>query len=134
VVRLSKKVEYGLIALQHMAAARTAPAVTARELADRYGIPYDLLAKVLQLLARAGVIISTQGVRGGYALARDPAEIPVSHIIRVIEGTAPAITQCISEGPESCGVFSVCTIKSPLLKVQANIERAFDSMTLAEIV
>jgi Rrf2 family protein len=133
-VRLSKKVEYGLIALQHMAAARTAPAVTAREIADRYGIPYDLLAKVLQLLARAGVIISTQGVRGGYALARDPADIPVSHIIRVIEGTAPAITQCISEGPESCGVFSVCTIKSPLLKVQANIERAFDSMTLAEIV
>jgi Rrf2 family protein len=134
VVRLSKKVEYGLIALQHMAAARTAPAVTAREIADRYGVPYDLLAKVLQRLARAGVIVSTQGVRGGYALARDPADIPVSHIIRVIEGTAPAITQCISEGPESCGVFSVCTIKSPLLKVQANIERAFDSMSLAEIV
>lgn len=133
-VRLSKKVEYGLIALQHMAAARTAPAVTAREIADRYGVPYDLLAKVLQRLARAGVIVSTQGVRGGYALARDPADIPVSHIIRVIEGTAPAITQCISEGPESCGVFSVCTIKSPLLKVQANIERAFDSMSLAEIV
>ena len=122
------------MALQHMAVARHGPAVTAREMADRYSIPYDLLAKVLQRLARAGVIHSTQGVRGGYALARDPSEIAVSHIIRVIEGTPPAITQCISEGPESCGVFSVCTIKSPLLKVQANIERAFDSMSLAEIV
>jgi Rrf2 family protein len=134
VVRLSKKVEYGLMALQHMAAARNGPAMTAREIAERYNIPYDLLAKVLQRLARAGLIVSTQGVRGGYALARDPAQIPVSHIIRVIEGTAPAITQCISEGPASCGVFSVCTIKSPLLKVQANIERAFDSMSLAEIM
>ncbi len=133
-VRLSKKVEYGLMALQHMAVMRHGPAVTAREIADRYSIPYDLLAKVLQRLARAGLIHSTQGVRGGYALAGDPAAIPVSRIIRVIEGTAPAITQCISDGPESCGVFSVCTIKSPLLKVQANIERAFDSMSLAEIV
>jgi Rrf2 family transcriptional regulator, cysteine metabolism repressor len=122
------------MALQHMASARNGPAMTAREIAERHGIPYDLLAKVLQRLARAGLIQSTQGVRGGYVLARDPAEIAVSRIIRVIEGTAPAITQCISDGPESCGVFSVCTIKSPLLKVQANIERAFDSMSLAEIV
>lgn len=122
------------MALRHFAATRNGPAVTAREIADRYGIPYDLLAKVLQRLARSGIIHSTQGVRGGYALARDPGEIPVSHIIRVIEGTAPAIAQCISDGPESCGVFDACTIKSPLLKVQANIERAFDAMTLAEIV
>lgn len=133
-VRLSKKVEYGLMALRHIAATRSGPVVTAREIADAYSIPYDLLAKVLQRLARAGVILSTQGVRGGYMLARNPSEIPVSRVIRVIEGTAPAITQCMSEGPGSCGVFDVCTIKSPLLKVQANIERAFDSMTLAEIV
>lgn len=122
------------MALRHIAATRNGPIVTAREIADAYSIPYDLLAKVLQRLARAGVIISTQGVRGGYTLAQSPSEIPVSRIIRVIEGTAPAITQCISDGPESCGVFDVCTIKSPLLKVQANIERAFDAMTLAEIV
>ena len=122
------------MALGHIAATRNGPIVTAREIADTYSIPYDLLAKVLQRLARAGVIISTQGVRGGYTLARSPSEIPVSRIIRVIEGTAPAITQCISDGPGSCGVFDVCTIKSPLLKVQANIAKAFDAMTLAEIV
>lgn len=134
VVRLSKKVEYGLMALRHFAVTRDGPVVTAREISDAYGIPYDLLAKVLQRLARAGVIHSTQGVRGGYALARNPAEIPVSHIIHVIEGTAPAITHCISDGPSGCGVFDACTIKSPLLKVQASIERAFDAMTLAEIL
>lgn len=133
-VRLSKKVEYGLIAIRHIATCSNGCVVTAREIADIYNISYDLLAKVLQKLARAGLIVSHQGVRGGYTLLRNPSELPVSTIIHAIEGTAPVIAQCLSEGPLSCGVFDVCTIKSPLQKVQANIEKAFSSMTLAEIV
>jgi Rrf2 family protein len=131
-VRLSKKAEYGIIALRHVASVRGV--VTAKEIADTYRIPYELLAKVMQKLARAGLLVSHQGVRGGYSLARNPAQVQVSSIIHAIEGTAPMIAQCMSEGPASCGVFDVCTIKSPLHKVQANIERAFSDMTLAEIV
>lgn len=132
-VRLSKKVEYGLIAIRHIA---TDPSrvVTAKEIADRYLIPYELLAKVLQRLTRAGFISSHQGVRGGYTLAKNPHEISVSMIINAIEGTAMGIAKCMTDGPDSCDVFRVCTIKSPLSKVQANIENAFNSMTLAQIV
>jgi len=133
-VRLSKKVEYGLIAIRHVAARTNGDIVTARDIADAYGISYELLAKVLQRMAKAGLIISHQGVYGGYSLAKNPSEITVSMIINVIEGNVPMIAQCMVEGPTSCGVFDVCTIKSPLHKVQANIERAFESMTLAEIV
>ena len=133
-VRLSKKVEYGLIAIRHIATRTTGDVVTAKEIAELYRIPYELLAKVLQKLTKSGLIASHQGVRGGYTLARQPEEIPVSLIIRAIEGTSPAIAQCMSDGPESCNVFTVCTIKSPLTKVQANIERAFSAMTLSEIV
>lgn len=133
-VRLSKRVEYGLIAIRHIAACSVGHIVTAREIADTYSIPYEMLAKVLQKMSRANLVVSHQGVHGGYTLTRNPHDVPVSLIINVIEGNLPAITQCISDGPDSCGVFSVCTIKSPLLKIQANIERAFSSMTLAEIV
>jgi Rrf2 family protein len=133
-VRLSRKVEYGLIAIRHIAATQNGHVLTAREIADAYGISYELLAKVLQRLARSGLIVSHQGVRGGYTLARDPVDIPVARVIAAIEGSASGITRCITEGPESCTVFSVCTIKDPLQKVQANIERAFESMTVAEIV
>jgi Rrf2 family protein len=108
--------------------------VTAKEIADTYGIPYELLSKVLQKLTKSGLISSHQGMRGGYALARPPVEIPVSLIISAIEGTRQAIVQCLSEGPQTCNVFTVCTIKSPLTKVQANIERAFSTMNLSEIV
>ncbi|MEK9137017.1 MAG: Rrf2 family transcriptional regulator [Bacteroidota bacterium] len=133
-VRLSKRVEYGLIALRHVAARSNGHIVTAREIADAYHISHELVAKVLQKMAKAGLIVSHQGVYGGYTLARNPNDITVSRIINVIEGTMPMIAQCMVEGPASCGVFDVCTIKSPLQKVQANIERAFNSMTLSEIV
>jgi Rrf2 family protein len=133
-VRLSKKVEYGLIAIRHIAAQNGMAVVTAKEISDNYRIPYDLLAKVLQKLARAGLLVSHQGTKGGYTLAKRPQDIPVAMIIHAIEGTTPMIARCMADGAESCGVFTVCTIKSPLTKVQENIERAFNSMTLSEIV
>lgn len=133
-VRLSKKVEYGLIAIRHVATRGAGEVVTTKEIAGRYGVPYELLAKVLQRLSRAGLVASTQGVRGGYTLTRNPNDISIAMIINAIEGASPAIAQCMTDGPHSCDVFSVCTIKSPLSKVQANIENAFNSMTLAQIV
>jgi Rrf2 family protein len=133
-VRLSKKVEYGLIAIRHIATKHQGDIVTAKEIAEIYKIPYELLAKVLQKLTKSGLIASHQGVRGGYTLAKSACDIPVSMIINAIEGSQPMIAQCMSDGPDSCNVFTVCTIKSPLTKVQANIERAFSTMTLSEIV
>jgi Rrf2 family protein len=134
VVRLSKRVEYGLIAIRHIAAQRIGSVVTAKEIAQVYGIPYEMLAKVLQKLTREHLIVSYHGVHGGYQLAKPPREVRVSAIINAIEGSSPTITQCLAEGPESCTIFPVCTIKSPLMKVQENIEMAFHRMTLEEIV
>jgi Rrf2 family protein len=111
-VRLSKKVEYGLIAIRYIATRGVGDLVTAKEIADTYKIPFEMLSKVLQRLTRAGLVLSTQGVHGGYALARRPSEIAVSAIINAIEGTPPVIAQCLSDGPESCIVSSTCTIKS----------------------
>ncbi|MGB5873963.1 MAG: Rrf2 family transcriptional regulator [Bacteroidota bacterium] len=133
-VRLSKRVEYGLIAMKHIATRRGGDLVTAKEIAEKYKIPYELLAKVLQRLSKSGLIVSVHGVHGGYSLAGNPAEIPLSSIINAIEGARPVIAQCLSQGPESCDVFDVCTIKIPLTKVQSNIERAFNTMMLSEIV
>jgi len=132
-VRLSKKVEYGIIGLRHIA-VHPYEVVTAKEISEAYNIPYELLAKVLQKLTRAGLIVSHHGVHGGYTLSKDPNDVAVSAIINAIEGRTPVIAQCMSEGPDSCGVFDFCTIRSPLYKVQANIENVFRSMTLSQIV
>jgi len=75
--QLSKKVEYGLIAVRHMAGGTRGQIFTAKEIADTYHIPYELLAKVMQKLVRRGYIASYQGVNGGYTLGRNPSELKV---------------------------------------------------------
>jgi len=89
-LRLSKKADYALIAMKHLAQsasraeARTreggtgAPSASAREIAEQYDIPIELLAKVLQRLVRTGLLASTQGTRGGYTLSRPPTSISIA--------------------------------------------------------
>lgn len=133
-LKLSKKTEYGLIAIRHIAAAERGRVITAKEIADRYGIPYELLAKVMQKLAKRGLIVSHQGVYGGYTLAVGAGDLPISAIISAIEDQLPAIAQCIAESPDSCSIYDNCTIKNPLGKIQLNIEQVFKTMKLSEIV
>jgi Rrf2 family protein len=132
--QLSKKVEYGLIALRHMAMHPMGQVFTAKELAGEYDVPYELLAKVLQKLARAGVVTSTQGVRGGYALGRDPKSMTVASVIQIIEDEKPMIAECYVEGPDSCSIFDSCTIRKPLGKVQRDLNVLFDKMTIHQII
>ncbi len=133
-LQLSKKVEYGLIALRHMALKPMGQVFTAKELASENGIPYELLAKVLQKLAKSGVIRSLQGVRGGYALAKRPNELAVSFVVRIIEEERPMVAECYTEGPEGCYLFDNCTIRRPLGKLQRDLNVLFDKMTVQEII
>lgn len=132
-MQLSKKVEYGLIALRHMA-MKPGQIYTAKEIAKEYDIPFELLAKVLQKLARSGVVRSLQGVRGGYSLSRRPNELTMSYIIHVIEEERPMVAECYSDGADSCYLFGNCTIRRPLGKLQRNLNILFDNMTVQEII
>jgi Rrf2 family protein len=132
-LRLSKKVEYGLIAIRHIASRSSASITTAKEISDKYDIPPELLAKVLQRLAKVGLVTSYAGVKGGYSLGRKSSEITLSSIINAIDGPQN-ITDCHADSPEVCNMYDNCTIKNPLEKVQSNIDKAFSSMTLSEIV
>lgn len=133
-LRLSKKVEYGLMALQHL--ARTSGAVsTVREVADEFSISYDLLAKIMQELKRDGVVDSYQGVKGGYALMLSLDQITIGRVIGALE-SAPSLTECIANGSEetSCARFSTCTLKDPMQKLQARLDSTLSSVTVAQLL
>ena len=133
--QLSKKVEYCLIAMRHMALSTNGHIFTTKEIADRYHISYDLLAKVMQKLAKEKFISSYQGVHGGYTLSRHPSELKISAIINAIEGqSSVSIIQCEAERPENCVIHSTCTIKDPLVKLQAGINKMFEDMSIMEMV
>jgi Rrf2 family protein len=133
-LQLSKKVEYGLIALRHMAMNPRGQVFTAKEIAARYDIPYELLAKVLQKLSKSEIVSSTQGVHGGYTLAQKPNEVRVSRIIDTIEEEKPTIAECYAGGSEECSIFDACTIRRPLEKVQHNLNVLLENTTLEQIV
>src|SRR5689334_5949812 len=90
--KLSKKADYGLIALKHLA-QHSDESISAREIAKEYRIPAELLAKVLQRLARKGILVSQHGTNGGYVLARDPSRISIVDVVEALEGPI-AITPC----------------------------------------
>jgi len=133
-LQLSKKVEYGLIALRHMAMNPRGQVFTAKEIAVKYEISYELLAKILQKLTKAGVVNSIQGMRGGYSLSKNPNELRVSNIIRIIEEEKPTIAECYAEDGENCSIFNACTIRKPLGKMQHNLNLLLENTTLEQIV
>jgi Rrf2 family protein len=133
--QLSKKVEYGLIAIRHMAMSPPGHIITTKEISEKYEIPYELLAKVMQKLAKEKFIASYQGVHGGYMLARNPSDLKVAEVINVLEGK-PNVTiiQCEAESPENCIIHHTCTIKNPLVKLQSTINKMFSDLTIMEMV
>jgi len=130
-LKLSKKSDYGLIAMRHLASKDTGGSCNTREIAKAYGIPSELLAKVLQKLAKNGLLISQHGVEGGYTLARHPSSVTAFDVIRAIDGPL-LITSCVTARGE-CSQASTCTVREPLSKVNEVIAKALNSVTLATL-
>jgi FeS assembly SUF system regulator len=131
-LRLSKKADYALIAMKHLAQrCAGAQSTSAREIAAQYDIPIELLAKVLQRLVRTGLLVSTQGTRGGYALSRSAASISVADVIQAIDGPL-TVTACSSE-KNDCEQYSKCSIRDPLWQIRERIVAALGTVTLSEM-
>jgi Rrf2 family protein len=130
-LRLSKKADYALMAMKHLATRADGASASAREIAEAYDIPVELLAKILQRLARHGLVKSLQGTRGGYRLARETAKISVADIIEAIEGPL-RVTACSTE-EENCGQYAKCSIRDPLWRIKDRIVSALSDCSLQEI-
>lgn len=128
-LRLSKKADYALMAMTHLA-ARPGSA-SSREIAEQYDIPIELLAKVLQRLTRRGLLTSQQGTRGGYQLSRPPATISVSDVIDAIDGPI-AVTACSSHAGR-CGQFEKCNVRDPLWRIREIIVSALATTSVSEL-
>ncbi len=130
-LKLSKKADYGLIAIRHLAELPASEACSTREISSAYGIPTELLAKILQKLARNGLLVSQHGTNGGYVLAKRPSEITAFEVIRAIEGPL-FITSCVTDRRE-CGQMTKCTVREPLRKVNETLVRALSEVTISSL-
>jgi Rrf2 family protein len=131
-LRLTKKADYGLMALKYLAEQSGGSAHSAKDIAEAYHIPPQLLAKILQTLAKSGLLVSHAGTNGGYALSRPAVEISAFEVIRAIDGPL-FITSCITIHG-ACDLTSTCTIKEPLRKVNDSIKDLLSGIRIADLV
>jgi Rrf2 family protein len=129
-LRFTKRADYGLMAVHYIAVHEPHGSVSAKRIAEEFRIPPELLAKILQRLAKEGLIVSHNGPKGGYALARHPNEISVGQVVRALEGPLTVFT-CYED--ESCPQMERCNIRRPVQKIQTAISYMLDTMSLAEL-
>ena len=129
-LKLNKKTEYALIALQHMQSKAHDEITSAKEVVENYDLPASLLAKVLQQLAKQEIIEPIQGPSGGYKLRKSLDKIKLNDFIEIIEGPV-GLVDCIND--PDCGHIGTCNIRLPIERVNNTIKELFSNMTLADL-
>lgn len=131
-LKLSKTTDYGIALLARLAEGRATAPQNARELAASAELPVPMVSKVLKALAREGLLVSQRGAKGGYSLAREPRDLSVAEMIRVLEGPL-ALTDC-AIGPALCEHERGCAVREPWQQISRVVEQALDDITLADLV
>ena len=129
-LRFTKRADYGLMAIHYIAIHDDRGAVGVKRIAEEFAIPQQLLAKILQRLAKQRLIVSQNGPKGGYVLTRRASEISIGEVIRALEGPI-SIVSCLEDS--DCPQMERCSLRRPITKPQAAITQMLDSMSLAEL-
>ena len=129
-LKLTKKIEYALIALQHMQGKNHKDITSVKEVTDNYNLPASLLAKVLQKLAKNEIIEPIQGPSGGYRLKKPLDTIKLNDFIEIVEGPV-GLVDCLKD--PDCSHVGTCNIRLPIERVNNTIKDLFSNMTLADL-
>ena len=129
-MRLSKKIDYGLILLRDLCLGQEA--MSAREIAAKYGLPAPMAANILKALAAAGILASHRGAQGGYVLSRHPGRVSLAEIVEALEGPF-TLVDCVSD--DACCQFSpVCPTHDPMQVVHRKFKEFMAGLSLEEIL
>lgn len=129
-LRMSKLTDYGTLVLSQLTADGARPS-SAVVVAGRTHIALPTVSKLLKALTRSGLVVSTRGAHGGYALARPPEQISAAEIIDALEGPV-AITEC-SAGGSACDLESFCRVGHAWQRINQSIREALHQVTLADL-
>jgi FeS assembly SUF system regulator len=130
-IRITKQSDYGIVLMSRLA-GRPEELHSAAGLAADAQLPAPIVSKILKLLARAELLESHRGVKGGYCLSRAPESISVAEIISALEGPI-AVTECIEDGPGECSQEPFCAVRGNWQRINLAIRQALEAISLAEM-
>ena len=134
-MRLSRRSEYGLRALVELVRDEGGGPISLASLARRNRLPPKFLEQIMSTLRHAGIVRTTLGARGGYAMAVDPAQITLGRVIRLLDG-ALAPLGCVSlryYEPCSCPDEATCSLRDVMIDVRDSMLEILDRETLADL-
>lgn len=130
--KLNRKVEYALMGLKVVSEAQVSHLVSAKDICEKTGSPFDATSRVMQLMVNQGWLKSVQGAQGGYMLLRSLNDISLYDLISTILGPF-GITKCINE-PNCCDLIKQCNIFTPVSKLNTKLMAFYKTVTLSEIL
>ena len=129
-LKITRKVEYALIALRHLQQCDREQLCSSKSMSDEYGIPQELLAKILQKLSKEKIVVSVKGPKGGYKIFKDPKSVNMTKFFEIMEGPM-GIMDCYFDS--NCEQLHGCNIREPINRINNSIRNMFNKMTLADI-
>jgi Rrf2 family protein len=135
-MKLSKRGEYGLRALQDLAMHHGAGPIPNKALAERNNIPPKFLEQILLTLKHGHIVHSQKGPRGGYYLARSPEQVTLAEVVRLLDGPLAPVS-CVSEvayEPCGCPDMETCGLRRVMKDVRDTVARMMENTTLADLV
>lgn len=133
-MRVSAKELYGLRAMGEFARHFGQGPLSLAEIAKSQGISQAYLEQIAIDLRRAGLLVSTRGAQGGYALSRSPEAVTAGDVIRALEGSILPVECMIEERCVPCAYEEGCTTRSIWQRVRDRLVETLDSITLADLV
>jgi Rrf2 family protein len=131
---LSQKCQYTVRAILELAKRSGQGPIRTNEIADAQAIPQRFLENILNELKSTGLVESRRGMKGGYLLSRNPAELTVGEVIRLIDGPLDPV-KCIGEGPNAnCDLQNQCSLIHLWNRAKAAMEQVYDSTTFRDLV
>lgn len=130
-IRLSRFADYAVTMLAELSRSACLR-LPASELAARTNLPEPAVAKILKSLTRAGLLSSTRGINGGYAMIRTPDNITVADIITAMDGPI-SLTDC-ADNDSSCVLEGFCSMHGRWSKVNVAVRTALESVTLVDLM
>ena len=131
-IRITRETDYGIVLLSHLASGPNDRIQTARDLSSWSGLPLPMVSKILKALARAGILLSHRGAKGGYSLARRPEEGSVGDVIRALEGPV-GITECAST-PGSCDQEGICPIRCRWQEISGAVREFLERIPISQLI
>lgn len=132
-MKLSTKGHYGLKAMFDLALHYGQGPIPLKSVAERQELSEHYLEQLISGLRKAGLVKSVRGAQGGYILAKEPQDITVGDVIRVLEGPIAPLDCVNEEISDCCGQAEHCITKNVWVKVRDSITEVLDSITLADM-